>query len=49
MKIIDGDKYDYYVQAQNSRAAEFRKFYEYMFKINRGYISISWAEYIKQK
>ena len=47
LKISDGDKYDYYVQAQNSRAAELRKFYDYITKINRGYIDISWSEYAK--
>lgn len=48
LKFNDGDKNDYYVQAQNSRAAELRKFYDYIVKVNRGYISISWSDYVRQ-
>ena len=45
----DGDKYDYYVQAHNSRAAELRKFYDYAYKFNHGGIDISWSEYISSR
>lgn len=43
-----GDKHDYYIEAHNSRADELEKFYDYFFKINRGYIDISWSEYVSQ-
>ena len=49
LKISEGDKYDYYVQAQNSRAEEIREFHDYILKINRGYISTSWSEYVNKK
>lgn len=46
-RIDNGDR-DYYVEAHNSRADNLEKFYDYVFKIHKGYIDISWGEYFKQ-
>lgn len=45
---IDNGNHDYYVEAHNLRADELEKFYDYVFKIHKGYIDISWSEYVKQ-
>lgn len=43
-----GDEKDYYIEAHNSRAENLIDFFDYALKIHRGWIDISWSEYVKQ-
>lgn len=45
-KFDNGDR-DYYIEAHNLRAENLKKFYDYAFKIHKGYIDISWSQYVR--